>query len=73
MKRLELALELALIMLLFPSVVTAQSPEDKGLAIAHEADTRDTSFGDFTANMQMILMNKRGQKSERKIRIRTLE
>ncbi len=73
MKRLKLALELALILLLFPLVATAQSPEEKGLAIAQEADKRDTGFGDFTANMQMILMNKQGQKSERKIRIRTLE
>ena len=73
MKRLKRALELALILLLFPSVTTAQSPEEKGLAIAREADKRDTGFGDFTADMQMILMNKHGQKSERKIRIRTLE
>jgi outer membrane lipoprotein-sorting protein len=73
MKRLKHALELALILLLFPPVATAQSPEEKGLAIAREADKRDTGFGDFTANMQMILMNKHGQKSERKIRIRTLE
>jgi hypothetical protein len=54
-------------------VATAQSPEEKGLAIAQEADKRDMGFGDFTADMQMVLMNKRGQKSERKIRIRTLE
>ncbi|MGD8500659.1 MAG: outer membrane lipoprotein-sorting protein [Phycisphaerales bacterium] len=73
MKRLKNALELALILLLFSPVATAQSPEEKGLAIAREADKRDTGFGDFTANMQMILMNKHGQKSERKIRIRTLE
>ena len=73
MKRLKLAFGLALILLLSPSVATAQSPEEKGLAIAREADKRDTGFGDFTANMQMILMNKHGQKSERKIRIRTLE
>ncbi|MHC4426372.1 MAG: outer membrane lipoprotein-sorting protein [Planctomycetota bacterium] len=73
MKQLRLALELILILLLSPLVATAQSPEEKGLAIAREADNRDNGFGDFTANMQMILMNKRGQKSERKIRNRTLE
>jgi len=54
-------------------VSRAETPEEKGLAIAREADRRDTGFGDFTANMQMILMNKQGQKSERKIRVRTLE
>ncbi len=73
MKQLRLVLELTLILLLFPLVATAQSPEERGLAIAQEADERDTGFGDFTANMQMVLMNKQGQKSERKIRIRVLE
>jgi outer membrane lipoprotein-sorting protein len=73
MRPLKLTVELALILLLFPSMAAAQSPEEKGLAIVQEADKRDTGFGDFTADMQMILMNKRGQKSERKIRIRTLE
>jgi len=73
MKQLRLALELTLILLLSPLAAIAQSPEEKGLAIAREADKRDTGFGNFTADMQMILMNKRGQKSERKIRVRTLE
>ncbi|UCF16056.1 MAG: outer membrane lipoprotein-sorting protein [Phycisphaerales bacterium] len=73
MKRLELVLGLGLIPLLFASAATAQSPEEKGLSIAIEADKRDMDFGDFTADMRMILMNKRGQKSERKIRMRTLE
>ncbi len=73
MKQLRLALELTLILLLSPLAAIAQSPEEKGLAIAREADKRDTGFGSFTADMQMILMNKRGQKSERKIRVRTLE
>jgi outer membrane lipoprotein-sorting protein len=73
MKRSELVLGLGLIPLLFASAATAQSPQEKGLAIAREADERNAGFGDFTADMQMILMNKRGQKSERKIRIRTLE
>jgi len=73
MKQLELALELILILLPSPLIAAAQSPEAKGLAIALEADKRDTGFGDFTADLQMILMNKHGQKSERKIRIRTLE
>ena len=54
-------------------VAATETPEEKGLAIAREADRRDTGFGDFTANMQMILMNKQGQKSERKLRVRTLE
>lgn len=51
----------------------AETPEEKGLAIAKEADSRDESFGDFTANMLMILRNKHGEESKREIRMRTLE
>jgi outer membrane lipoprotein-sorting protein len=62
-----------LLLLLLPLAAVAQTPEEKGLAIAQEADKRDTGFGDSTADMLMILKNKHGQKSERKIRTRTLE
>jgi hypothetical protein len=71
MKQLFLILSLSL--LLLPLVATAETPEEKGLAIAQEADRRDTGFGDLTANMLMVLKNKHGQESVRKIRIRTLE
>ena len=56
-----------------PAFSTAQTPEEKGLAIAKEADLRNEGFGDSTADMLMILRNKHGQESRRKIRIRTLE
>ncbi|MCK5226358.1 MAG: outer membrane lipoprotein-sorting protein [Planctomycetes bacterium] len=72
MKRLILSITL-LLLLLLPLVAVAETAEEKGLAIAQEADKRDTGFGDFTADMLMILKNKHGQKNERKIRIRTLE
>ena len=45
----------------------------KGLAIAVEADKRDTGFSDFTANMIMELRNKQGDVSTRTIRLKTLE
>jgi outer membrane lipoprotein-sorting protein len=51
----------------------AQTPEDKGLSIAKEADRRDKGYGDFTADMQMSLKNKQGDESRRDIRIRNLE
>ncbi len=51
----------------------AQTPEEKGLAIAKEADQRDRGFKDSKSSMQMILMNKQGEQSVRDIRIRTLE
>ncbi|MHC4748113.1 MAG: outer membrane lipoprotein-sorting protein [Planctomycetota bacterium] len=71
MKRLFLTLIISL--LLLPLTATGETPEEKGLAIAIEVDKRDTGFGDLTANMLMVLKNKHGQESIRKIRIRTLE
>jgi len=56
-----------------PLGAAAETPEEKGLAIAQEADSRDTGFDDFTANLLMVLRNRHGQESVRKIRIRTLE
>lgn len=56
-----------------PAGCFAESPEEKGLAIALEADIRDAGFTDFTADMLMILRNKHGRESKRAIRIRTLE
>jgi outer membrane lipoprotein-sorting protein len=73
MKQSHLILKLTLVLGTAAGVMAVQSPEDKGLAIAREADRRDMGFGDVTADMQMILTNKHGQKSERQIRIRTLE
>lgn len=73
MRLLKLAWGLALVLWLHPLGAAAQSPEEKGLEIAREADKRDEGFSDFTADMLMILMNQHGQKSERQMRIRTLE
>lgn len=51
----------------------AESPEEKGLAIATEADRRNEGFGDTSATMQMILRNRHGEESKREIRSKTLE
>lgn len=51
----------------------AESAEEKGLAIANEAERRDLGFGDFTADMLMLLKNKQGDESTRVIRIQNLE
>jgi len=53
--------------------VMAETPEEKGLAIATEADNRDSGFGDFTSEIKMILKNKQGQESVREMRSKTLE
>ncbi len=51
----------------------AQSPEEKGLEIATEADRRDEGFGDYRSNMEMILRNRQGEQTTRRMRSRTLE
>jgi outer membrane lipoprotein-sorting protein len=66
-------LSLLLMLLLFPMAAKAETPEQKGLAIAREADRRETGFKDSTANMLMTLRNRHGQESIRKIRIKALE
>ncbi len=55
------------------STVRAESPEEKGLAIAREADRRDKGFGDSRSEMVMILRNRHGDESVRRMRSRTLE
>ena len=51
----------------------AETPEEKGLAIAIEADERDTGWVDSSQDLVMTLRNKQGQESVRKIRNRGLE
>ena len=55
-------------LILLPLNSLAETAEEKGLAIAVEADRRDTGFGDQITNMVMILRNKQGQESTRYIR-----
>ncbi|MBT5985422.1 MAG: outer membrane lipoprotein-sorting protein, partial [Nitrospina sp.] len=50
------------------SLATAETPEEKGLAIAQEDDKRDNGFQDFTASMVMVLKNRQGEESSRNIR-----
>lgn len=51
----------------------AETPEEKGLAIAVEADKRNTGWQDSTADMTMTLRNKRGEESVRTLRVKSLE
>lgn len=53
--------------------VSAETPEEKGLAIAQEADRRDLGFGDSEVTLRMVLKNKQGESSDRELRIKTLE
>ena len=63
----------ALIAMAFSSPVIAETPEEKGLAIAKEIDRRDIGFGDSRSTLTMTLTNKHGESSTRKLRISTLE
>ena len=51
----------------------AETPEEKGLAIAQKADQLDTGWGDQKQTLEMILRNRQGQDSRRLIRGRSLE
>ncbi len=62
-----------LLMLLSFGQAMAQSAEEKGLAVAKEADARDTGFGDTSTKLTMTLTNQHGQTSSRYMSNRTLE
>ena len=64
---------LLLAVLLPATLIHAETAEEKGRAIAVEADKRDTGFSDFSASMVMELRNKQGDSSKRTIRLQTLE
>ena len=51
----------------------AETPEEKGRAIAFESDRRDQGYGDFSVDLEMVLKNRHGDESRRKIRVATLE
>ncbi len=51
----------------------AATPEEKGLEIAKEIDLRDQGFGDSRTTLEMMLTNRHGEKSVRKLRLATLE
>lgn len=63
----------ALILLLLPLLAIAQTPEEKGMEIAIEADKRDAGFGDVSSQMTMTLKNAHGDTSVRKMRSKNLE
>lgn len=64
---------LALAILSCSFAVAAETPEEKGLAIALEGDRRDTGWGDFQAKMSMLLRNRHGEESLRQMRVKSLE
>ncbi len=53
--------------------VMAETPEQKGMAIAIEADKRDTGWKDQKASMKMSLRNRHGDSSAREMHNKSLE
>lgn len=60
-------------LLAFSGATFAETDEEKGLAIAVEADKRDQGWSDQATTMKMILRNSQGAESTREIRGKTLE
>lgn len=51
----------------------AETPEEKGLAIAQEADRRDSGFDDYVVDGVMTLISRSGSTAEREFVMKTLE
>lgn len=64
---------LLLLILSISTLAIAQTAEEKGLAIATEADKRDQGWQDSFVEMKMVLRNRQGNESVREIRVTTLE
>ena len=56
-----------------PSAAHADSAEEAGRQIATDARERQKGFGNFTASLTMTLRNKRGQESQRELRLKVIE
>ena len=51
----------------------AENAEEVGLEIAAEARERQKGFGNFTANLTMVLRNKQGRESRRELHLKVIE
>jgi outer membrane lipoprotein-sorting protein len=67
------ALAAVLLVSAFSAPAWSESAEEKGLAVAREADNRANGFKDYTATLTMTLRAKNGQEAVRELRYKTLE
>lgn len=65
--------KLVVFLMCIGTLAVAQTPEEKGRAIAEEADRRDEGFSDQTARLEMVLRNRHGQESRRAFELKVLE
>ena len=70
---MKMLLSIAVLSIALASGAYAESPEEKGLAIAQEVDSRDRGWKDQRASLVLTLRNRQGQESRRELRISTLE
>ena len=63
----------ALLLLLMAAPAAAETPEEKGFAVAARNDRSDRGFADSRVEMKMILRNAAGQESTRTLALNTLE
>ena len=54
-------------------IVAEETADEAGYRIAKESRERQKGFGNFTANLKMVLRNKEGRESEREISIKVME
>ncbi len=66
-----LAAAVASVLLAGPAI--AETPEEKGLAIAAEIDRRDLGWGDSAVQLKMLLSNRHGETSARELRMKVQE
>jgi hypothetical protein len=64
---------LVLALLLVPTIAGAETPEEKGLAIAIDADRLDSGFRAYVVDAKLILTSRAGDKSDRFFEMHTLE
>ncbi|MBS0149895.1 MAG: outer membrane lipoprotein-sorting protein [Nitrospira sp.] len=64
---------IAIVLALLAPSVYAETPEEKGYAIAKETDKRDSGFGDSSNDSVFVLRNAQGEESIREFTIKTLE
>ena len=63
---------IAIVLALLAPSVYAETPEEKGYAIAKETDKRDSGFGDSSNDSVFVLRNAQGEESIREFTIKTL-